>query len=136
MSIESQQNVVEFLEAELKSGNVEEFNPYFNVNGISVTGNKEIAEKIASFDEVEKILPNEKRQLNNTFVEEAEVPDAIQEDVEWNVDRVNAPQAWSMGIDGSGTVVASLDTGVDWEHPGLDRKSTRLNSSHVAISYA
>src|SRR5690625_7378126 len=74
---------------------------------------------ISSFDEVEKILPNEKRQLNNTFVEEAEVPDAIQEDVEWNVDRVNAPQAWSMGIDGSGTVVASLDTGVDWEHPGL-----------------
>src|SRR5690625_6115518 len=23
-----------------------------------------------------------------------------------------------------------------YEHPGLDRKSTRLNSSHVAISYA
>src|SRR5690625_506830 len=118
-SLVSQENVVELLEAELKSGNVEDFNPYFIVNGISVTANKEIAEKIASFDEVEKILPNETRQLNNTFVEEAEVPDTKQDDIEWNVDRVNAPQAWSMGIDGSGTVVASLDTGVNWQHPGL-----------------
>src|SRR5690606_41279689 len=38
---------------------------------------------------------------------------------------------------------AALDKSADdlaffdkWVHPGLDRKSTRLNSSHVKISYA
>src|SRR5207253_10324488 len=40
---------------------------------------------------------------------------------------VNANIAWSQGWDGTGIGVAVIDR---------DRKSTRLNSSHVAISYA
>src|SRR5699024_755930 len=39
-----------------------------------------------------------------------------------NVDRIDAPVAWGMGIDGTGTVVASLDTGVEWDHPALKEK--------------
>ena len=42
--------------------------------------------------------------------------------VEWNVERVNAPETWALGIDGTGTVVASLDTGVQWDHPALKEK--------------
>ncbi|MFS2215005.1 S8 family serine peptidase [Telluria sp. Tellsp104] len=39
----------------------------------------------------------------------------------WNLDAVNAPAAWALGADGSGVVVASLDTGVDAAHPDLGR---------------
>jgi bacillopeptidase F len=39
---------------------------------------------------------------------------------EWNVSMVEAPELWSMDIDGSGVVVASMDTGVDLNHPDLN----------------
>ncbi|RKQ88553.1 S8 family serine peptidase [Brockia lithotrophica] len=48
--------------------------------------------------------------------------EALAEGVEWNVAHVRAPQVWAMGIDGTGVVVANLDTGVDGEHPALARK--------------
>src|SRR5256885_10598810 len=49
--------------------------------------------------------------------------------------RVSDAQS-QFGVSGSG-IVADIDTGVDPTHPALqDRKSTRLNSSHLVISYA
>jgi subtilisin len=38
----------------------------------------------------------------------------------WNIDRVNAPEAWNRGYTGSGIVVAVIDSGVDYKHPDLD----------------
>ena len=42
---------------------------------------------------------------------------------------MNAPEAWALGIDGSGTVVASLDTGVQWDHPALKEKYRGYNAA-------
>ncbi len=39
--------------------------------------------------------------------------------VEWGVQRVRAPELWTLGITGTGIVVADLDTGVKWDHPAL-----------------
>jgi subtilisin family serine protease len=39
----------------------------------------------------------------------------------WNLDAVNAPDLWELGLDGNGVVIASLDTGVDAAHPDLGR---------------
>src|SRR5690606_21045472 len=78
--------------------------------------------------EVEKVLPNETRQLQTTVVENAAAPKSQLANVEWNVERVNAPQVWDMGIDGSGTVVASIDTGVQWDHPALKDKYRGYNA--------
>jgi subtilisin family serine protease len=38
---------------------------------------------------------------------------------EWNIGMVRAPEMWALGYDGSGVVVASMDTGVDAAHPDL-----------------
>ncbi len=35
---------------------------------------------------------------------------------QWNLDQINAPEAWSIS-DGSGVVIAIVDTGVDYNHP-------------------
>ncbi len=43
--------------------------------------------------------------------------------VEWNIDRINAPQVWSgFGVRGEGIVVANIDTGVQFDHPALVRQ--------------
>jgi subtilisin family serine protease len=41
--------------------------------------------------------------------------------IEWGVQRVGAPLVWAQGYTGTGVVVADLDTGVQWNHPGLIR---------------
>lgn len=37
----------------------------------------------------------------------------------WNLDLINAPAAWAQGITGQGTIVAVVDSGVDYNHPDL-----------------
>ncbi|MFA1822497.1 S8 family serine peptidase [Virgibacillus oceani] len=119
---ESQQKTKLFLEEQEDMGNAEDIRSYHIVNGMAVTATKEVAEKLASFSEVEKLLPNEQRELIRAVDTEAEVPENETAEIEWNVDRIGAPAVWDMGIDGQGTVVASIDTGADWEHPALQDK--------------
>ena len=39
---------------------------------------------------------------------------------EWNLSLIRAPEVWTtLGISGTGAVVAGMDTGVDWLHPAL-----------------
>jgi bacillopeptidase F len=131
---ETQAELLSFLEEQVKAGNAKDIQSFFVVNGIAVTATKEVMEKAASFMEVEKILPNETRQL---FVPEkssgagtaVQEPAATTTGIEWNIDRVGAPRVWEMGIDGSGTVIGSIDTGVQWDHPALKEKYRGYNAA-------
>ena len=55
-------------------------------------------------------------------MEETEVGLDSNGEVEWNIERVKADLVWEMGIDGTGAVVGSLDSGVDWTDPALRDK--------------
>ena len=37
----------------------------------------------------------------------------------WNLNAIRAPELWSLGFKGKNTVIASMDSGVDAEHPDL-----------------
>lgn len=41
---------------------------------------------------------------------------------EWNIAAIRAPELWALGYDGSGIVVASMDSGVDYLHPDIGPK--------------
>ncbi|WP_246521437.1 S8 family peptidase [Ornithinibacillus massiliensis] len=134
-AISSQQNVVSYLETEAQKGHAEDIEAFYIVNAVAVTATKEVAEKIANFPEVEKILPNEKRQLIETELAVDDIPKANPQNIEWNVDRVNAPAVWGLGIDGTGTVVANIDTGVDWQHPALKEKYRGYNPATGEVDH-
>ncbi|KON88130.1 peptidase S8 [Sporosarcina globispora] len=129
-SIETQGNVNEYLKKQEKAGKAKNTQSFYIVNAMAVTATKEVMEQIAAFPEVEKILPNETRQLHKAVkpadskeTSETKASENSKTDsVEWNLKNVGAPSVWKMGIDGTGTVVASIDTGVQWDHPALKEK--------------
>ena len=125
-AIETQANALSYLEKAEAKGIAKDVQSFFIVNGLAVTGTKEVMEQLAAFPEVEKITPNEEVELYPAIEspaasigKEADVPAPSSDNVEWNIQQVGAPQAWEMGVDGQGTVVAIMDTGVQWNHPAL-----------------
>ncbi|WP_273852181.1 S8 family peptidase [Guptibacillus spartinae] len=124
-AIETQQEVITYLEHQEQKGNAEDIKSFYIVNGMAVTATKKVMKHLASLPEVEKILPNEIRQIQPTpektktkAKSKAQITTETNS-IEWNIDRVGAPEVWNMGIDGTGTVIANIDTGVQWDHPAL-----------------
>ena len=89
-------------------------------------------ETVSSIKGVRSIIPNVEldwiRETSNiTTIENG--PDAVinppnaDDDpffaIQWNLDAVNAPEAWDLGARGKGARVAVLDAGVDLNHPDL-----------------
>ncbi|MGG1572904.1 S8 family serine peptidase [Fictibacillus sp. NRS-1165] len=146
--------VKQYLTQQKKEGNAKDIRSYFIVNGMAVTATKTVMEKVASFPEVDKVLPNEIRHIqpvqeakgkaiptieaakaSKESAKAAKETKAEPASVKWNIDRVSAPQVWNMGIDGSGTVVANIDTGVQWDHPALKEKYRGYNASNGSVNH-
>src|SRR5215469_2337741 len=102
------------------------FQSFYSVNMIKINASRDQLYEIAGRDEVLRIEANPRVRssipvpsgiqstlqvpsLNNPNVQAPAV-------IEWNVQRVNAPQAWALGYKGQGMVVAGADTGVQWDH--------------------
>ena len=94
-----------------------QFQSFWILNAIKVRADAATFEAIAARPEVARVIPD------FTFRIPTPQP-AVQEpsinSVEWGIDRINAPQAWStFGARGDGIVVASIDTGVLYTHATL-----------------
>jgi subtilisin len=53
------------------------------------------------------------------YVEEDVILHALSDQVPWGVDKIDAEKVWPTGNRGSGSHVAILDTGIDYDHPDL-----------------
>src|SRR5699024_10035176 len=54
---------------------------------------------------------------------------------EWHIDRVHAPHVWEKGVTGKGSVVASIDTGVQWDHPALKDKYRGYDAADESVDH-
>lgn len=102
------------------------YHAYYIVNVLEITGDRETVLKLAARPDVARIqanpqIPNFKLETLNsqpaTQDPKPEIRTAVS--AEWNIQKVNAPQAWAMGYTGQGIVVAGADTGYQWDHPAL-----------------
>lgn len=56
--------------------------------------------------------------------------------VEWNIQDVRADDVWAGGTSGEGIIVALIDTGVEWDHPGLQQHYRGFNGGEVNHNYS
>ena len=117
----TQSNLIKYLKQEEAKGNVIEYKPYHIVNMVYVKGTRKVIENIAYRAEVEKIFKNNTYQID-CLETDGEKVNLQSTEPEWNITRIGADQVWNLGFDGTGIVVGSLDTGVDWTHPALQNK--------------
>src|SRR4051812_36623984 len=94
------------------------YQPFYIVNMIKITGSRALMEDLAARSDVSRIdanpyvktwLPHSGPGLS------ANQPTGV----EWNVQRVKAPDVWALGFRGEGMVVAGNDTGTQWDHPSM-----------------
>ncbi len=89
------------------AGQVTRVRPLWVVNGLSVTATPEVIQALAARPDVAEIVPDEVPVVPAALPAEA------------NVAAVGAPDLWSLGFQGQGVVIATLDSGVDLSHPDL-----------------
>lgn len=120
------------------------FTSYYSVNMIKVRGDLNTLYEVAGRDEVLRIeanplvksgIPDANSALRAASLANVTAPQTPTGGIEWNVQRVNAPQVWAMGYKGQGIVVAGADTGVQWDHIALKSHYRGWNGSTVNHSY-
>jgi subtilisin family serine protease len=93
------------------------FKPFFIANVIEVKAGESVLREIAAQPEVSEILADRVYEIPKPDPDEGE---PTVNGVEWNIDRIHAPQVWSTFNDrGENIVIASIDTGAQYNHPAL-----------------
>lgn len=128
---DTQQKLLKYVTQEEKKGNILEYKPYYIINAIYVKATKDVLETISYMNEVEKIYENKIVQLDKPEISKEQIQ-ANAAGVEWNVERIRANEVWSLGIDGTGVVVGTIDTGATWNHPALMTKWRGYNPNDPA----
>ncbi len=119
---ESQRDVVQFLNGRAAMAQVHDVRPYWVFNGLALSASNETIWQLARRADVRSIRPDRLRYLpeeaGQAYTQAESVTEANA--VEWNIQTIRADQVWhALNMDGSGVVVANMDTGVDWHHPAL-----------------
>lgn len=109
------------------------YQSFYIVNMIKVTGDRNLMTRLAARADVSRIDANP--HVRTALPIPTGIDPAATERVEWNINRVQAPQVWALGFRGEGRVVASADTGVQWDHPALKNHYRGWNGSSVDHDY-
>jgi bacillopeptidase F len=99
----------------LNKNGVKNITPLWLINSMAFTAKVRMIRKLAARPDVTEVRLDYKLHLPKTQY-------TLPEEAEWNLNMINAVQLWNLGFTGQGIVVASMDTGVDVEHPDLAPK--------------
>lgn len=101
------------------------------MNGLALSAPPSVVRDLATSPAVAEMWLDEARQYVDVTLTEGPLDD---EEL-WGIARIAAPEVWStLGISGTGAVVASMDTGVDYHHPALSA-NYRGNLGHGLVDH-
>jgi uncharacterized repeat protein (TIGR01451 family) len=136
----SQAPLLAQLEGAQAAGLVGSYMPFWIFNGIAVRAQPSYIYTLAAHPSVALVrldhwrqwlteeAPNSKLQTPTSNFQTPNSNPYSLFSAEWGVARIRADQVWaSLGISGTGAVVAGMDTGVDWLHPALQASYRAYN---------
>ncbi len=99
------------------------YQSFFAGNEIAVTGSDtSVLSQIAALDAVSHVRYPRTATIEPIPVLTRNLFDFSIDALDWGLTDTNAPAFWStFGVQGSGILVANIDTGVQWNHPALDQ---------------
>jgi Subtilisin-like serine proteases len=112
----TQQGLVNLLSQYPES--VSEINPHWLFNGVDCKATKEVIEAIAKRNDVASIDLEIETKSTPLSLKEAEIDRSYS--IPWTLEQIHADQVWdSLGYTGKNVIVAIIDSGVNYNHPGL-----------------
>jgi len=111
------------------------FHPYWIANLIWVRGDSELAQRLATRKDVAHLYANPQARLEEPALSKAALFPNLPSGVEWNIQKVDAPEAWAHGYTGQGVVIGGADTGYAWQHPALKAKYRGWNGNSADHNY-
>ena len=96
-----------------------EHRAFWITNAVWVRGDLAIVELAASTPGVERVYEVGFGTLDPPVGAEAGSGAELATAAGGNLEALGAPSVWALGITGQGAVVASADTGAEWQHPAL-----------------
>lgn len=127
----SQGEVLRYLDQQKATGHAADVVPLWIFNGIGVTGDAATLAALAQHDDVVKIRANHVNPLPEPVKDSEQAVGGGDVGPAWNIQRIQADRVWQeLGVTGAGVVVASLDTGVDWDHEALSAAYRGRDGDH------
>lgn len=99
-----------------------DYQAFWISNMILVLGDTQTLQLVAQREDVAKIAANLSVAISIPRTDETLPQPQATDGIEWNVIKINAPMAWSLGFTGEGIVIGGQDTGYDWDHEALIEK--------------
>ena len=153
----TQRDIRVYLARQQQTGHVRRYTPFWIFNGLAVSADTETLLELAARPEVASIRPDRKIYLTNgerrtangewrmanhksriptpqSTIGNPQLAIHNRQSAIWNISLLGADKVWSaLGIDGSGVVVANVDTGVDWQHPALQTRYRGYRGKDIAV---
>jgi uncharacterized repeat protein (TIGR01451 family) len=99
-----------------------EYRSYWVANLIWVRGDSNLVQTLAWRDDVAHLYANPQVRLEQpVMASQPQAPDQPT-GIEWNIQKVRAPEVWAHGYTGQGVVIGGQDTGYKWTHSALKAK--------------
>jgi subtilisin family serine protease len=116
----TQGNLLTQLDALQAKGLVQDYQPFWIANCVWVDATPVAIRAIAARPDVETVYYNYGIELTAPVDARSDLePPRDDRDPEIGLVAIRAPEAWALGYTGAGILVATLDTGVDGNHPAL-----------------